>query len=389
MRVLYVAPFSKRDVDPAEIPSRYPLLQELPAEMRQRGHRVRVLLHGSRRWTGQRNGVVYESWSPSPIVRAVATWLNRAKPHFGPAYYELIATTALRLRYLRPDIVHVFGLALDLHLALLLPAARLAGTRTVVHYHGGLPGASRSLGQLQRWNGRWIDRAAFTSRSLAEPWIEAGVLRPEQVVNIVETSTTMRGIARAEARRRTGMTGDPVCLSAGRLHPIKDPVTMLRGFEKVVEERPAARLYLYYLTDEMIDETRRIVAESSLLHPRVEFRGRAAAHEMEAIYSSADYLLQASRREWSGLAVLEAMACGCVPVISSIPAFDAMTGYGRCGALFSPGDPGGLARALIAHEERGRDIARLEAARYFREEMSFAAMARKFERVYQELIREA
>src|SRR5450759_4344953 len=82
--------------------------------------------------------------------------------------------------------------------------------------------------------------------------------------------------------------------------------------------------------------------------PHVHFQGRAPFERMEAIYNSADFLLQASRREFSGCAVLEAMACGVIPVVTDIPSFRVMTEGGRHGILFPLGDDRALAGGVLA-----------------------------------------
>ncbi len=182
----------------------------------------------------------------------------------------------------------------------------------------------------------------------------------------------------------TGMSGDPVYLSAGRLHPIKDPLTMLTGFAYIARQQPDARLYLYYLTDEMLQDARALVHTFPYLRERVEFRGRARPDEMEAIYSSADILLQASLREWSGLAILEAMSCGCIPVVSDIPSFQSMAGDERYGRLFEPGNAIALANAALSIEDlNGMSV---EVKRHFQDELSFAAIARDLETLYRSLL---
>jgi glycosyltransferase involved in cell wall biosynthesis len=118
----------------------------------------------------------------------------------------------------------------------------------------------------------------------------------------------------------------------------------------------------------------------------VEFRGRAAPAEMEAIYSSADVLLQSSRREWSGLALLEALACGCLPVVSDIPSFRTLTDNGRYGRLFPPGDHSALAHQLLTLDADTRLVLGAAAQAYFQRELSFAALARRLDDLYAELV---
>ncbi len=388
LRILFVSPFfDAQTEDPRATLDRFPILTALPAELSARGHSVRLLGLGPEFAQTTSNGVQY-AWLPaSAPVRLGSKLLHRWKPHHGPAYYQPSLRLANTIRALDPDIVHVFGLTMDLQLALIrkrLPR----NTRIVVHYHGGAPASGPLRGRIQRRAVRGIDAALFTSPDQAGPWIQAGLLAPHQVRQLIETSSPFSGLDRDEARQRTGMSGNPVYLSAGRLHPIKDPLTMLRGFAHIARRQPEARLYLYYLTDELLQEARALAHSFPHIRHRVEFRGRARLDEMEAIYSSADILLQASIREWSGLAVLEALSCGCIPVVSNIPSFVAMIGEdGRHGRLFEPGDPLALADAALGIEDPSA-MSRA-ARRYFNDELSFAAMARDLETIYQDLGREA
>jgi glycosyltransferase involved in cell wall biosynthesis len=385
MRVCYVSPFYPPEVREADrMLAAWPLLSRLPPELAALGHDVTVLAHATKPDRRTIAGVDYRFIDAGRPVRALAGAVHRWKARHGPAYYLPAFRLTRALRAARPDVVHVAGMTLDLQLAQIIRACRRPAVPIVVHYHGGTPDRGR-LRRLQRRNLAAISRALVTTREQAEPWISEGLLGWEQVAQVVETSSPFDGIDRGAARAMTGMCGDPVYLSTGRLHPIKDPLTMLRGFARIAAAQPDARLYAYYLTDELLPRVRELLGETPTLAARVELRGRADLEEMEAIYSSADFLLQASLREWSGLAVLEAMSCGCVPIVSDIPSFRTMTGDGKAGRLFPAGDPGALARVALAVSDGDRSRMARQTKEYFENELSFKAMARRIDGVYRDV----
>jgi glycosyltransferase involved in cell wall biosynthesis len=202
----------------------------------------------------------------------------------------------------------------------------------------------------------------------------------------METSSRFSPMPRPIARRQTGMVGDPVFLWAARLHPIKDPLTALRGFARIARSLTGAQLYLHYLTDELLPELRAWVAEQPDLRRRVHFGGCLPYERMEFVYNSADFLLQASRREHSGCAVLDAMACGVIPVVTDIPSFRAMTGNGAVGVLFPPGDDESLARQVLDISRDQIDARASTVRSLFEELMSFPSLARRLEHEYEEIV---
>jgi glycosyltransferase involved in cell wall biosynthesis len=384
IRVLFVTPYyDEQTRDPVEALDRFPILTELPQEMRARGHLVQVLGLAPQNASYERNGIKFKWVSASVPVRLAGRLLNRWKPHYGPAYYQPSLQLARTIRSIDPDIVHVFGLTMDLQLALIRLLAS-SHSHIVVHYHGGIPVQGALRHRIQSFALSRVEAACFTSASQATPWATAGLIPFQNAHEILETSSPFSGIDQEQAREITGMVGDPVYLSAGRLHPIKDPLTMLTGFAHIARQQPDARLYLYYLTDEMLQDGRALVHSFPYLRERVEFRGRARPDEMEAIYSSADILLQASLRDWSGLAILEAMSCGCIPVVSDIPSFQSMAGNERYGRLFEPGNAGALANAALSIEDLNGMSA--EVKRHFKDELSFAAIARDLETLYRSML---
>lgn len=389
MRVAFVLPFYSDDVTPAEAVARYPLLAGLPAAVAARGYRVRVLCHAPYNARVVHDDVVYEFIAGDRLTRALSRRLHEWNPRYGPAYFEPAWRLALRLRRLRPDVVHLFGMTMDIQLALLGPIAKRVNAPVVAHVHGGTPGARKLYARLQRRNGRRLARALFTTSEQAEPWVAVGVLRPAQTALLVESSSPFQGMPRDVARAQTGLTGDPVLLCAGALTERKDPLTVLRAFRRIAGTLPDARLYLYYLHDDLLHEVRAFLADHPELAGRVELRGRAPLVEMEAIYSSADMLVQASRSEWSGFAILEAMSCGCIPVITDIPPFRVMTDGGRFGRLFPVGDDVALAEALLSVACADRAALSTAIREHFQRTLSFDAMARQLDAVYQAVVDEA
>lgn len=385
MRICLCFPYFDVDVrEPAQMMSRFPLLAQLPAALADRGHEVVVLQLAPKRSDLQHGGVRYQFRTPGWMVLKLGAMLQRWRPHEGPAYYQIAWRQALAILRQRPDIVHIFGLTLDPQLALLVRAAKVVGAGVLVHYHGGYPPRGRFARWFAQRHLQMIDRVLMTTAEQRAPWIEAGMLAPEQFRTMIESSVLMQPHDRSLAREQTKMHGDPVFVSTGRLDLVKDPKTMLRAFAMSVEHLPDPKLYLYYLDAPMIDELRQQVAGDARIRERVEFRGAASSEEMGAIYSSADFFLQASRREWSGLALIEALACGCIPIVSDIPSFRRLTDNGRVGRLFAAGDARAMAEQIVSLASAERSRLSDEARRWFDESLSFPAMARELERVYSE-----
>ncbi|MEX2315025.1 MAG: glycosyltransferase family 4 protein [Thermomicrobiales bacterium] len=362
----------------------WPLLRCLPLALSGAGNQVVVFAHAQRDATRIVDGTEYRFVNPGWLAGVGGRRLNRWKPRHGAAYYFPATRLVRALRKLEPDVVHFGGLTLDLQLAQVARACERMSVPLVAHFHGGTPALGQML-RVQRYNAERVSRVLVTTAEQAEPWIAAGLYDSAQFAQVIETSSPFLAIDRHVARARTGMVGDPVYLSAGRLHQIKDPLTMLGGFERIVKLQTDARLYLYYLTSELLPDIHAFLNARPAIAERVELRGRAAPEEMEAIYSSADFLLQASRREWSGLSVLEAMSCGCIPIVSDIPSFRAMTVGGRFGRLFAVGDANGLAEAAVSVEPDDTAALSRSVRDHFKRELSFAAMARKIDAIYHDL----
>jgi glycosyltransferase involved in cell wall biosynthesis len=188
----------------------------------------------------------------------------------------------------------------------------------------------------------------------------------------MEVSSTFSPSAREQARSRTGMRGNPVFAWNARLHPIKDPMTGLRGFRRIRQSWPDARLYMIYYTSEMKAQVLEAIASDPNLDGAVELRGTIPPPAVEDFLNSADFLIQCSLQEVAGYSVLEA-------VVTDIPSFRAMTDGGRFGVLFPAGDDRLLAERTLALAP-GEIASRAGKLReFFEQSLSYDSIAKIYE----------
>jgi glycosyltransferase involved in cell wall biosynthesis len=265
------------------------------------------------------------------------------------------------------------------------------GVPLVAHYHGGAPARRAWLRAAQRDALDHLDGACFTDVSRAAAWglgaADAG--RGPRVFDVLETSTELtpvpRDDARARVRARWGVTGDPLYACVARLDPVKDPLTVIRGFARLLAAGapgPDPRLVMAY-TDAPMEAACRAEVERLGIATRVAFVGRMVGPDVAVLLSAADAFVQASVREVCGVAVLEAAAVGAIPIVTDLPVF--RRNLGPHGARFPIGDDRALAEALgrvDGRDERGRAALRA----HFAATLSFAAMAAEVEGVYRALV---
>jgi glycosyltransferase involved in cell wall biosynthesis len=108
---------------------------------------------------------------------------------------------------------------------------------------------------------------------------------------------------------------------------------------------------------------------------------------MEKWYQLSDFVISTSHYEGAGIAVAEAMSCGCIPILSRIDSFTAMTGNGQCGILFQAGNEEDLLKALRTSVKMDRESASLNALHRFQEQLSFPAISGKIEKLAASLIK--
>jgi len=201
----------------------------------------------------------------------------------------------------------------------------------------------------------------------------------------MEASTTLLPIAAAGARMETRLTGSPAMLWVGRLNANKDPLAVLDAFERSVGDLPAASLTMIHSTGELLSEVRQRIERSGALRERVRLVGAVPHDRMAAYFSAADLFVVGSHHEGSGYALMEACACGAVPVVTDIPTYRLLTG-GQVGALWTAGDAGSCARALVDVGRRDLIAERARVIGRFQRELSWHAVGGRALDIYGEVV---
>jgi glycosyltransferase involved in cell wall biosynthesis len=104
-----------------------------------------------------------------------------------------------------------------------------------------------------------------------------------------------------------------------------------------------------------------------------------------AYFSAADLFVLGSHYEGSGYALMEAIACGAIPVVTDIPTFRLLTGNGSIGALWRVGDATDCARAIGDAARRDLAAERTRLADHFTRELSWDAVGRRALEIYAEV----
>jgi glycosyltransferase involved in cell wall biosynthesis len=126
------------------------------------------------------------------------------------------------------------------------------------------------------------------------------------------------------------------------------------------------------------------VRASPQLRERVTLLGAKPRAEMELYYRAADLYVQTSRREGSGYALLEAMACGVAPIVSSIPA--ARRIIGDAGTVTPMGGVKAMADAIVRlADPAARAVASRAARSRFETSLTIEAIGRELRAAYERL----
>lgn len=269
-----------------------------------------------------------------------------------------------------PDVVLLHGLIFPQQV-LALRSVLPKKTKLIIQHHAERPAKDGIMPGLQFLADKCVKAYLFSTKELAEPWIQAEIITKEKVFEVMEGSSVMQRIEKNEARQQLGLNDRPIFLWVGRLDKNKDPLTVLAGFEKYLQQKPGAKLYMVYNGGDLLPAIQS--------HNSVELVGKLERSELSAWYSAADYYISGSHSEGSGYALIEAMSCGCVPVVTNIPSFKKIAAH--TGQFFTPGDADSLYNTLMRLENLDNNQLVHDVLKQFEDELSFSAIAEQIARI--------
>jgi glycosyltransferase involved in cell wall biosynthesis len=301
-------------------------------------------------------------------------------PDFGEGRFSAALKLNRRAGRMMPDIVLVQGMIFPLQVILLrIQLGRKV--KILVQNHAERPGR-RHHRLLQTIADLFIDAYLFTAKEMGADWVRKHIIRrPEKIRQVMEASSVFSPGDSRTARTRLGVTGDPVFLWVGRLNDNKDPLTVVKAFLSFADRHSTARLYMLFHSRELQPDIEDLLDATPGGREKIVLVGEKTHTEMEEWYHAADYIISGSHYEGSGIAVCEAMSCGCIPVLTDILSFRMMTGDGACGILYPAGNAGALALALEQITAENTTIERQRVLQQFRKELSFGAIADRIQAI--------
>ncbi|MBS1597820.1 MAG: glycosyltransferase family 4 protein [Bacteroidetes bacterium] len=281
---------------------------------------------------------------------------------------------------LNPDIVLVHGMHFPLQL-IQLKKASTSKTKIIVQNHAEKPGFRQKL-FLQKKADACVDAYLFTSAEMGEAWMKKGVIkRKDKIREVMEASSVFGPIEKKQSRRHVSIEEGPIFLWVGRLDSNKNPVMVVKSFLRFLDHQRNAKLYMIFHTSELMLEIKKILENNTLAKDAIVLVGKVPHEEMLYWYNASDFIISGSYYEGSGVAVCEAMSCGCIPILTDIFSFRKITNKGACGLLYEAGNEQALLSALLKSQEINMEEQRKKVLEQFEKSLSFKAIAAKIQEV--------
>jgi glycosyltransferase involved in cell wall biosynthesis len=292
------------------------------------------------------------------------------------------------------DVIHAHGVLPHVTAAL---AGALIGRPTILkvamaqsdiafHRHGRLRGA------INRFMVKRFDRYIATTEAIAEEFASQhlDVTRVCRIPNGVDTDVNrpLDAAARTALRRKLGLPDGPLALYVGILNRRKNVDGALRAFRSAVMEGAPGHLVLVGPPDDDAEYVQTLRTDCNA--PELAGRVTIAGYRDNVVdyLQASDLFLFPSKREGMPNAVLEAMACGLPPLVSSSAGVAAVIDDGRNGFSLPVEDEAGFARLVRDLLFDPARTARLgvEARKTVEAHFSLTAVAARYAQLYDELV---
>ncbi len=295
------------------------------------------------------------------------------------------------VREQRAHILHLHDVKSDL---VGLIAARITGLPAIGSAYAWFGGTSLLRARIyERLDLSLLRRCEYVlaiSDTVRQQSIDLG-LPPAKVVTMfsgIDYDAFQVTIDRPAVRQALGAEpGDLLLGNIARLFPEKDQSTLLRAMPSILRELPQARLVI--VGDGPLLAALREEADRLSVSARVTFAG--FRRDLAEVLQALDLQVHSSIKEGLPVAVCSGMAAGLPVVSTDIDGVAEVITPGVTGMLVPPGDPAGLADAIVT-VLKDPGLARTIAAngqRRMRDEFRLSHVVGKLEGIYREVHRRA
>jgi glycosyltransferase involved in cell wall biosynthesis len=312
--------------------------------------------------TLKKNGVIYN-------------FLDFKKPklYFPGKLHEFI-------KKMNPDVVLVNGFIFPMQIIQL--RLQLGKKVKLIVLHRGEKPFRGLRRHLQKLADKMVNAYLFTSAGFGKEWTQFGNISDQKKIHeVIQASSVFFPQEKDLARSALQLDGTAIFLWVGRLDANKDPLTVVKSFLQFSKFHPAAKLYMIYQTEDLLEEIKELIQQYNNATEAIKLIGKVPHQQLQDWYNAADFIISGSHHEGSGIAVCEAMSCGCIPVVTDIISFRKMTGPGKCGLLYEPGNDAALLKKLLEAVDLNKEEEQKKVVKQFKNELSFEAIATKIETV--------
>jgi glycosyltransferase involved in cell wall biosynthesis len=248
--------------------------------------------------------------------------------------------------------------------------------------------------QLARWVLRRADYVTCVSKSLAQVARPLGIdPRHLEVVPWGVDTDIFHPISdfdKATLRARLGLGSGPIVLSMRAVQSLYNPLDIARSIARVLEQVPAAHFIIrtYDYDQGLLNRFQTIVRKCHATDA-VRYVGELPDdHSIADLYRAADVAVSVPSSDGTPLSVLEALACGLVPVLSDVSSLHEWIVHEHEGLFVPVGDVKAISAAIVRliKESALRSELRLNGARLIRQRGDSRVWMRRSEEIYQHLL---
>lgn len=289
---------------------------------------------------------------------------------YKPNSYFLPLLSMFKIKQFNPDFVWVHGLIFPFHL-IMLHIILKSKVKKIVQHHGEkiLNNFKKLFVKLANIQ---VDAIVFTSKNIGYNFFYKKTVQ-KKIVEILEASTLLKPMDTLYSKEKLGISNYYNFLWVGRLNANKDPLYLINQFVLYFDVQPLAKLYLIYQTEELLSNIKEIIKIKPNLNNHIILIGKQNHEQLRIWYSACDYYVSASFSEGSGYALIEALACGCLPIVSNIPSFNKILNNGEMGFLYEKEKTNHLFEILKTVNQKV--IERKSIVHYFDSNLNFINIA--------------